>query len=1069
MTGQLEATSGDVVVNGTSIREDVEKVRSNISLAPQANIFFDDLTVVEHLIFYADLRGMSTSALRDQLRDIAYFAKRTVESIQTLNMQLQLGQIRVPPKTDTWEGVLLLMHRMGLLDKLFASTRTLSGGMKRRLWLVIALIGNPSVVFLDEPTSGVDPLGRQFIWEVLEEQRSPERCIIITTHHMEEADLLAERKAVMAHGRLQCLGSSLFLKTHFGIGYFLEVQLNPATSVADASLVFERLLDVHIRGWSCQTDMHKAVAERESILVYALPMTEIGRFGPFLNAVENQKATLGISEYGISLSSLEEVFFKLGDILEEVEGQPVATQLQNMGIPTHLLRKQLVDEVEETPTGPYQGESGNYLSQSLTYLPIKVYRQIRAIVNLRFAQARYSLLPFTFDFVLPLVMLVSLIYSQRGGRFMERLFQNSSPVIPLNDYSVLNDTIPVYIDPTIHKFPLRRAMVQNILSRLPFNDKLTTMTLPEAIIKDSLIPRMSGARDMRYFLFHENSMMEKFNFHPVALSFEPRTRTRPKAAGDQKEALEVEHNLEMHYIRAPDEDKNDVQLRIFWNPNVPNAMPVVLNGVTQALMQLQLADHSEVPKVTPSQLGATSAPYFLSIPLFVSTVTQILANILSLGIASLPTRFGIQVISDNNMGTKHSMIISGLRLWIYWLASVLSNWLVMAASAASVLGFIAFMLPIFRDINTLIVCTIGIGIYCFAMIETAYLATFFLRPQGYGLSLQIVVWILGTAPAVLVASLWDTTEAVENITTQTLALYLHIVFSFLIPPYTPIGLLIGCSILLNEQRFGEVEHGLMSYLSFQQLPIYAILGSLVQCVAFYAMLLALDSSSYRARQPRRAATDFLTQYLMQLQQQRLQAQMQYGGRTEFLPPELRDFRDADVKREAARIQLSAQVLNTQTQARKLGIDIPQPDEVVDAGSAEDLGVMPMVMVDGVSHCYFGENPAVQPTVALKNVSFGVDRGEIFGLLGPNGAGKTTTINLLTCNFALEAPAKGGCYLGGVSVLDNPEPVFSHLGMCPQFDALWEDISILDNLEVFASIKNYSRSDVRTVLADVMSK
>ena len=101
-------------------------------------------------------------------------------------------------------------------------TTALSGGMKRKLHLGIAMIGNSSVVLLDEPTSGMDPEARRQIWDLLQKFKS-DKTVLLTTHFMEEADVLGDRIAIMADGQVQCYGSSMFLKKAFGSGYRLTM------------------------------------------------------------------------------------------------------------------------------------------------------------------------------------------------------------------------------------------------------------------------------------------------------------------------------------------------------------------------------------------------------------------------------------------------------------------------------------------------------------------------------------------------------------------------------------------------------------------------------------------------------------------------------------------------------------------------------------------------------------------------------------------------------------------------------------------------------------------------------
>ena len=98
----------------------------------------------------------------------------------------------------------------------------LSGGMKRKVNLGIALIGNSQVVMLDEPTSGMDPEARREMWDLLTSLKRG-RTILLTTHFMEEADVLGDRIAIMGRGRVRCCGSPFFLKKRFGHGYTLHV------------------------------------------------------------------------------------------------------------------------------------------------------------------------------------------------------------------------------------------------------------------------------------------------------------------------------------------------------------------------------------------------------------------------------------------------------------------------------------------------------------------------------------------------------------------------------------------------------------------------------------------------------------------------------------------------------------------------------------------------------------------------------------------------------------------------------------------------------------------------------
>lgn len=97
---------------------------------------------------------------------------------------------------------------------------TLSGGQKRKLSVAISMIGDSKIVMLDEPTSGMDTTARRRLWDMLKKNKG-EKIVILTTHYMDEADILGDRIAIMSEGQVQCTGSSLFLKKRYGVGYNL--------------------------------------------------------------------------------------------------------------------------------------------------------------------------------------------------------------------------------------------------------------------------------------------------------------------------------------------------------------------------------------------------------------------------------------------------------------------------------------------------------------------------------------------------------------------------------------------------------------------------------------------------------------------------------------------------------------------------------------------------------------------------------------------------------------------------------------------------------------------------------
>ena len=169
---------GHVTVGGHSIPDASGEVRKIIGVCPQELALYPELSATDNLVFFGRMAGLSGR----QARDAA-------------------GQN---------------LERVGLLDRAKDKVDNFSGGMKRRINLAIALMGQPQLLFLDEPTVGIDPQSRYHIFETVEQLRGAGLTVLYTTHYMEEADRLCDRLAVIDHGRLVKLGTPLELKSEFG-------------------------------------------------------------------------------------------------------------------------------------------------------------------------------------------------------------------------------------------------------------------------------------------------------------------------------------------------------------------------------------------------------------------------------------------------------------------------------------------------------------------------------------------------------------------------------------------------------------------------------------------------------------------------------------------------------------------------------------------------------------------------------------------------------------------------------------------------------------------------------------
>ena len=186
---------------------------------------------------------------------------------------------------------------------------SLSGGNKRKLSVAIALCGQSTLVLLDEPTAGMDLSARRGLWDMLKNYRR-DRIIILTTHYMDEADVLGDRIGIMAHGKLMCLGTSLFLKKRLGAGYKLTmVKLSKEKNKMIGLYLQNKLGEVIL------------LSEVSSEITYGIPNENVTKFKAFFKDFDNDMENLGIMSYGMSITTLEDVFLNINkEFGEDVEG-----------------------------------------------------------------------------------------------------------------------------------------------------------------------------------------------------------------------------------------------------------------------------------------------------------------------------------------------------------------------------------------------------------------------------------------------------------------------------------------------------------------------------------------------------------------------------------------------------------------------------------------------------------------------------------------------------------------------------------------------------------------------------
>ncbi|XP_039306572.1 retinal-specific phospholipid-transporting ATPase ABCA4 [Solenopsis invicta] len=272
LTGEEMSNSGLMYLRQAEIHSDKTKYLSEMGYCPQTDALIPSLNTFDHLRLFARLRGIPKS-----------------------NVELEVNK---------W------INRLNLTACMKQPSGTYSGGNKRRLNIAMALIGNPTLVLLDEPTTGVDPAARRSLWNTLQLCQAAGQAIILTSHSMEECEALCNRLVIMVKGELVCIGASQELKQRFGAGYDIHVKLNTGRmdeDVNDIKQIIESSLTCDIRD--------------ENLGLLAYHVTDCNTtWEKMYDIMKSLKQRYNcIEDYAVLSATLEQLFIQFARGTEKVE------------------------------------------------------------------------------------------------------------------------------------------------------------------------------------------------------------------------------------------------------------------------------------------------------------------------------------------------------------------------------------------------------------------------------------------------------------------------------------------------------------------------------------------------------------------------------------------------------------------------------------------------------------------------------------------------------------------------------------------------------------------------------
>uniref|UniRef100_A0AAQ4RMK2 P-type phospholipid transporter n=1 Tax=Gasterosteus aculeatus aculeatus TaxID=481459 RepID=A0AAQ4RMK2_GASAC len=1012
LTGLFPPTSGTVYIKGLDIRHDLDIIRRTLGVCPQHNILFDILTVEEHVWFYGCLKGLSEAEVKAEL--------------------------------DT------LLEDVGLLHKRHEQTKNLSGGMQRKLSVAIAFVGGSKVVVLDEPTAGVDPYSRRGIWDLLLKYRK-DRTIILSTHYMDEAELLGDRIAIISQGKLCCCGSPLFLKSRLGSGYYLTVVkregLNTSTPSSTSictstSTSTNKLPDSESsmsedtglgseESSSCEylaallslAQQHIAGARlveesgREAVINLPQTAAKDSSLAVFLSELDQRLTELGISSYGLSDSTLEEIFLR---VAKETGVDEEKVQITERGLCIYqhdaLLFSQSVLTLLAEPqeTDPLSGDGRGELPLTGWWL---TWQQLRALFIKRWLYARRSRRGFFAQVVLPAVfVLVALLFSlivppfgkypslqlqpwMYGEQFT--FFSNDAPGNP-----AMENLLEALLDqpgfgtkcmekeeeentkatgaeaprlPTASAARRTCAGCSPTARRVPADCRLRRSVWPEwrvgmlifvnltsYNISDYLVKTYSQILKKRCFIKHDDTVYGGFSLGGSSTQ----TLSPPHHVQDSVMAIRSRKNLDRKKCFFP-----RWVSQVWYNNKGWHAMVSFVNVMNNGLLRASLPPGPERMRhgITAYNHPLNLTKEQLTEMAMMTTSVDVLVSICVIfALSFVPASFVLFLIEERVSKAKHLQFVSGVKPILYWLANFTWDMLNYTVPATMVvLIFICFQQQSYVSETNLPALVLLLLFYGWSITPLMYPASFLFSVPSTAYvvltSINLFIGINGSI-ATFVLELFHLNE-VNKILKKV----------FLIFPHFCLGR--GLIDMAKNQAMADTLNPLHWDSVGKNLFAMAAEG-----VIFFIFTILLQYKFFIQMPP--------------------------------LGPE-----DEDVHRERERV----------------------------TGGKAQSDILSMIDLSKVYKS--GRKPAVD------RLCLGIPRGECFGLLGVNGAGKTSTFRMLTGDTSI---TYGEAFLNQHSVMTEMERVHQLMGYCPQFDALSDLLTGREHLELYARLRGVPEESVTKV-------
>ena len=922
LTGLYEATEGSAFYDGDDILDsnNMDEFRTKLGICPQHDVLFGQLTIREHLEMFCIFKGYSSGNIDEEIN-------KTLHDFELDNIQN-------------------------------ITAENLSAGQRRKLSIAIALIGGSKIIFLDEPSSGMDITSRRNLWDILKRQ-TEQKIIILTTHYMEEASVLGKRIGIINAGKMKCIGTPLFLIERFGrfmnlnitkeegadndkiIDFIKKRAENIEYEILSEEILFripkkkekskdniDNLLLSDNTSKNSEENSINSEAPHAGSKDINLDLTK------FFEDLDKNLKNLEIKSYSVSMPTLEDVFLNVAAEDAKKENEKLMEKMaENEKANDKILFE---TNFKEDYSAPFK---------------FKFFNDLKACFHRRFILTTRDIKGFLMEILCPiLLVLVGLAVSK------VEILSNSGPKTlelgTIGKQKILYARASNDIDLTKYYFTgISNITCENIDNGIIGDDDRER-------IYNFLTSYYNQAKDKEDYIDNEVDMMDKnyIGYYGAFLMLQE--------SSYHFKFVEVLNTRVGHSV--PLFTYNFLTKLIYANTKYPNDLKI---------------NYLHYPLPLTAELEQSRDQMSNSLVIF----------FVAIAFSLIPANFVTIIVKEKLNNSKHLMRVSGISIAAYWIINYLFE-LVKYYFTCGICLLLLLGFDFYKEYLYIFYL-----IYGPAMVSSTYILSFlFSSESGAQNGIILLNFLLGAlgSTVILLLRMMDNVKQVAKIIQYIISLLPSFCFNF------------GYSMILNKIMILIADYDNW-YLLDEDIILKKfnlLLGPIIylaaEFVVYTLILVLIESFSY-----------FSCWCLI--------------GDSK-IPS---DINDSIVLKE---IDLA---------------NIEGPIGVIDENGVSNKKEY-AIRIKNLQKSYFNGLFSSR-TEAIRNMSFCVEPGECFGLLGLNGAGKTTTFKCITQELT---PSHGRIYINGRDMGSKFSELSSIFGYCPQFDAIFEYMSVYENLEFYGKIK-----------------